>query len=249
MLWLVCSSFWVSTTTTVVVNGLDCGCPTTCTPAALGEMNDSNFVCRTRIQWMMAKHSDSEFTACKHATKGPAHSDAENAQRPCRYEACHPTQCGDKLKAAETAAQPVVTEKAQEAPKKVETPVAAEASTTTATTVGTSAQAAAPKSAALPQEFSDDDNKNNNNNNNNNNKNTIDNDDDSKKLYTLTISMAYAQGAGIVGLLVAVYCWISSRRKDDKDGTNTSTTRKAVSTRNIKNDRTSQRLSRLTRRR
>jgi hypothetical protein len=92
------------------------------------------------------------------------------------------------LKVAEaTQQQIVITENAEEAPKKVETLVV-EASTTATTStaaaedvVRTSTQAAAPMLAALPQEFSDTDNTDNNNNNN---KNTIDkdnNNDDSKK--------------------------------------------------------------------
>jgi hypothetical protein len=119
--------------------------------------------------------------------------------------------------------------------------------------VGTSAQATAPKSAALPQEFSDADS------NNNNNKNTIDNDnndDDSKKSSTLTISihhhknaMVYAQGARIIGLLAAVYCWISLRRKDDKDGTKHQHDKKSRLHTTHQEYQTSQRLSRLTRRR
>uniref|UniRef100_A0A7S1ZPY7 Uncharacterized protein n=1 Tax=Ditylum brightwellii TaxID=49249 RepID=A0A7S1ZPY7_9STRA len=83
------------------VLGIDCGCPHTCTPDALAEINDAHDTCGARIQWLMKHHDLPEANACAIASKHNPFSDEADTDilgdKSCSYEACHPEGCGSTL--------------------------------------------------------------------------------------------------------------------------------------------------------
>uniref|UniRef100_A0A7S1ZQ65 Uncharacterized protein n=1 Tax=Ditylum brightwellii TaxID=49249 RepID=A0A7S1ZQ65_9STRA len=86
-----------------VVLGIDCGCPSTCTPDALAEYIGAHKAhsCKAQIEWLMTGHGLPEATACAEASESGPFVDDEDGEtereRPCRYEACHPEGCGSTL--------------------------------------------------------------------------------------------------------------------------------------------------------
>mmetsp|Transcript_3293 Transcript_3293/g.3994 ORF Transcript_3293/g.3994 Transcript_3293/m.3994 type:complete len:284 (+) Transcript_3293:134-985(+) len=86
-----------------VVLGIDCGCPSTCTPDALAEYIGPHKAhsCKAQIEWLMAGHGLPEAAACAEASESGPFVDDEDGEtereRPCRYEACHPEGCGSTL--------------------------------------------------------------------------------------------------------------------------------------------------------
>lgn len=63
--------------------GIDCNCPSTCTPDKLQQSNGASYTCGAHINYLMGTYGDSEDKACK-AASGPGN--------PCPNE-CNPEKC------------------------------------------------------------------------------------------------------------------------------------------------------------
>jgi hypothetical protein len=78
---------------------INCGCPDSCAINALQEKKGatSKWNCKEQIKLLMWADSKSEVDACTEASQHPDLDIATNAERPCRYEACHPQGCGSNM--------------------------------------------------------------------------------------------------------------------------------------------------------